>query len=340
MRFRIVLLSPVALLAALALAGCGSSKSVPADAVATVDGQPVTLAAFNTELDLEQRIAKASKQSFPKKGTSQYTERKQQIVALLVEKKAYEIKAEQAGVTVTDAQVKASVDSIKKQRYGGSEKSFQKAMKDAGVTLADVNAAARYNLLVSALQQRVDATASVTSAEIKKYYQQHKASFKQPESRQFAHILVKTKALADRIYAQLKKGASFAALAKKYSTDTTSAKTGGKLVGCCSKGQLVPAFEKVGYKLKTNQISKPVKTQYGWHIIKALSAIKPAHQTPFSQEQSAIRAQLLQQRQQEAETKWQNDFKSWIAAKTQYQQGYAPATTTQQSGQLTTTTAP
>jgi parvulin-like peptidyl-prolyl isomerase len=340
MRFRIAPLLLVALLAALAAAGCGGSNAVPSNAVATVDGQAITLADFNREVDLEQRIAKASKQSFPKRGTTQFNERKQQIIQLLVEKKAYEIKAKQAGVTVTDAQVKQSVDNVKKQSYGGKEKAFQAAMKKAGVTLADVNDAARYNLLVSGLQQRVDATVSVSPAEIKTYYQQHKSSFKQPESRQFAHILVKTKALADKLYAQLQHGAKFATLAKKYSTDKTSAKVGGKLVGCCSKGQLVSQFEAVGYKLKTGEISKPVKTQYGWHIIKALSPVKPAHLTPFSQEQAAIRSQLLQQRQQTAETKWQSDFRSWIAAHTSYQQGYAPATTTSAAGQLTTTTAP
>jgi foldase protein PrsA len=342
MRSRIPLLSLVALVAApaLLLAGCGGGGgALSAQDVATVDGQPITIADFNKELRLEQRMAKASKQSFPKQGTSAYAQRKQQIVQLLVEQKAYEIKARQAGIKVTDKQVQASLDSLRKSRYGGSEKAFEKAMNNAGVTRAEVEDAARFSLLVDALKQKIDASVSVSPAEIKTYYEQHKSSFVQPESRQLAHILVKTKAQAESIYAQLEKGASFSALAKKYSTDTTSAKTGGKLVGCCTKGQLVSAFEKVAYALKTGQISKPVHTTYGWHIIKALSPVKPAHLTPFSDEQSAIRAQLLQSRQSEAETKWQTDFTSWMAKVTKYQQGYAP-TTTSQAGQLTTTTAP
>ncbi len=344
MRSRILLPSLVALVGvlALALAGCGGSgSSVSSGNVATVDGQSITVADFDKELALEQRMAKAAKQSFPKKGTTAYGDRKQQIVQLLVEEKAYEIKAKQAGVSVSDKQVQASLDSLKKTRYGGSQKAFDKAMSNAGVTLAEVQDAARYSLLVSALKQKIDSSVSVSPTEIKQYYDQHKSSYVQPESREFAHILLKTKAQAESIYRQLKNGADFATLAKKYSTDTTSAKTGGKLVGCCSKGQLVPGFEKVGYALKTGQISPPVHTRYGWHIIKALSPVKPAHQTPFSQEQSVIQTQLLQQRQAQAETKWQTDFRSWIAKNVKYQQGYAPSTTAQSGpGQLTTTTAP
>ncbi|MGZ4411183.1 MAG: peptidylprolyl isomerase [Gaiellaceae bacterium] len=339
MRSRIVPLSLVALLAAVAAAGCGGSSAVPSSAVARVGGQAISLDDFNRELDLEKRIATASKQKFPKTGSSAYEQRKQQIVQLLVQQKAYEIKADQAGVKVTDKQVTDYINNIKKQQYKNSDAALTAAMKKAGITLADLQGATRINLLVSGIKQKVDASVSVSQGEIKKYYDQHKSSFNQPESRDLAHILVKTKTLADTIYAQLQSGGNFGKLARKYSTDQSSAKAGGKLVGCCSKGQTVAPFEKVAFALKTNEISKPVHTRFGWHIIKALSALKPAHVTPFSEEQAAIHSQLLQQRQSAAETKWQTDFKSWVAKQTKYQQGYAP-TTTSQAGQLTTTTAP
>jgi peptidyl-prolyl cis-trans isomerase C len=81
------------------------------------------------------------------------------------------------------------------------------------------------------------------------------------------HILVKHKEKADEILVQLKKGAKFQTLAKKYST-CPSGKKGGDL-GEFRKGQMVPAFEKVAF---TGEILTPhvVKTKFGWHVIKVL----------------------------------------------------------------------
>lgn len=76
------------------------------------------------------------------------------------------------------------------------------------------------------------------------------------------------KAKADEVYAKTQeKGADFAALAKEYSEDPGTASTGGDL-GYFEKGKMVPEFEEVAFKLKKGQVSKPVKTVYGYHIIK------------------------------------------------------------------------
>lgn len=81
-----------------------------------------------------------------------------------------------------------------------------------------------------------------------------------------SHILVKDRALAEKIASEAKKGASFETLARKYSTCPSKSK-GGDL-GWFGPGQMVPAFENAVKKLSHNRISDPVRTQFGFHIIK------------------------------------------------------------------------
>jgi parvulin-like peptidyl-prolyl isomerase len=162
----------------------------------------------------------------------------------------------------------------------------------------------------------------------------HKADYTVKESRDVRHILVNNKGLASKLETQLKDGASFASLAKKYSKDPGSAAQGGKLT--VSRGQTVPQFDKAAFTLKTGQISQPIHTQYGWHIIQALSAVKPAKTTPLNSAlKASIRQNLQQTKQTDAMNKWVEDLKKEYAKKVRYQAGYAPAATTTEA----TTTA-
>ncbi len=81
-----------------------------------------------------------------------------------------------------------------------------------------------------------------------------------------SHILVKDKALADRIYMEVKEGKNFGELARRFSTCPSKSK-GGDL-GWFGPGQMVKEFEVATLKLGYGQISRPVRTQFGWHIIK------------------------------------------------------------------------
>src|SRR5262249_31391812 len=153
----------------------------------------------------------------------------------------------------------------------GSEAKYKAQIKKQGLTDEQVHADIRSQLLSEAIFKKVTNDVTVSDAAIKAYYTAHLASYKQPEKRQVRHILVKTKALADSIEAQLKAGGDFAKLAKKYSTDTSSKVNGGVLTGGITRGQTVPPFDKAAFSLKKNQISAPVHTQFGWHIIQPTS---------------------------------------------------------------------
>lgn len=120
------------------------------------------------------------------------------------------------------------------------------------------------------------------------YDQEKDTRFKTPERREARHILVriddKTDADAARVKIQklaqeLKNGAKFSKLAEEQSDDDSTAKKGGQL-DWVSRGTMVAAFEQALFALKPGQVSKPVRTDFGWHLIK-LEAVEPAKEKPF-----------------------------------------------------------
>lgn len=156
------------------------------------------------------------------------------------------------------------------------------------------------------LKKKVEQDAVVSDAELKKFYDENKDKFKSGEQVRASHILVKTEKEAADILAQLKGGAKFEDLAKKFSTDSTGAK-GGDL-GWFSKGAMVPEFDKVVFGLKEGQLSGVVKTQFGFHIIK-LTGQRPAGVRTFDEVKDQIKSTLLPSKQQEIFQKMKEDLK-------------------------------
>jgi peptidyl-prolyl cis-trans isomerase C len=124
----------------------------------------------------------------------------------------------------------------------------------------------RNKVLMEALLQNA-AKAAETDAEMHKVYDEAVKEMGSEQEVHARHILVETEAEAKAIEAELKKGADFAEEAKKKSKDPSGAANGGDL-GYFTKDQMVPEFTEAAFKLDKGQISDPIHTQFGWHIIK------------------------------------------------------------------------
>lgn len=146
----------------------------------------------------------------------------------------------------------------------------------------------------------------VDAADVKRYYDEHQRDFGVPEQRQASHILItvdknappdakqKARARAEEIYNEVKKNpGSFAELAKKYSQDPGSAEKGGDL-GSFSRGTMVKAFDDAVAKMKPGEISPPVESEYGFHIIK-LKSITPGTVNTLDQVRPQIEQELKKQ---------------------------------------------
>ncbi|MDX6438637.1 MAG: hypothetical protein QOF45_1220 [Gaiellaceae bacterium] len=310
-------------LVSLALAGCGGgSDKVPPDAVAVVDGQNIARTDYDALLSQAKKSYKNQKRDFPKAGSQEFQTLRNQAVQFLVQREQFEQKAKDLDVNVTDKQVDARLAQIQKQYFGGDKKKYEKQLAAQGLSDKQVRNDIRAQIVSEKIFAQVTKDVKVTDKQIEDYYNKNKAQYSQPASRDVRHILVKTKAKADDLYNQLKGGADFAALAKKFSQDTGSKANGGKLT--ISKGQTVAPFDKQAFALKKNEISKPVKTEFGYHIIQPLTDAKDAKVTPLKDVKESIKQQLGQTKKNEAMTKWVDQLKKDYKDKISYAVGFTP----------------
>ncbi|MFM9942551.1 MAG: peptidylprolyl isomerase [Hyphomicrobiaceae bacterium] len=138
---------------------------------------------------------------------------------------------------------------------------------------------------------------SVTEAEARKLYDQQVAGAKQQEEVRARHILVESEVKAKEIFEKIAHGEDFARMAKEHSKDPGSKDEGGDL-GYFSRGQMVPVFEETAFKLKKGDMSQPVQSQFGWHIIK-LEDRRQRGAPPFDSIKERIMASLIHRRAQE-----------------------------------------
>ncbi|MCU5376752.1 peptidylprolyl isomerase PrsA [Bacillus cereus] len=181
---------------------------------------------------------------------------------------------------VEDKEVDKKFDEMKKQ-YGDQ---FDTLLKQQGIKEETLKTGVRAQL---AQEKAIEKT--ITDKELKDNYK--------PEIKA-SHILVKDEATAKKVKEELGQGKSFEELAKQYSEDTGSKEKGGDL-GFFSAGKMVKEFEDAAYKLKKDEVSEPVKSQFGYHIIKVTDIKEP--EKSFEQSKDEIKKEIVQKKAQDGE---------------------------------------
>lgn len=181
---------------------------------------------------------------------------------------------------VEDKDVDKKYDEMKKQI--GDQ--FDTLLKQPGVTEKTLK-----NSVRAQLAQEKAVEQAITDKEVKDYYK--------PEIKA-SHILVKDEATAKKVKEELGQGKSFEELAKQYSEDTGSKEKGGDL-GFFGPGKMVKEFEDAAYKLKKDEVSEPVKSQFGYHIIKVTDIKEP--EKSFEQSKADLKKELVEKKKQDGE---------------------------------------
>jgi foldase protein PrsA len=237
-------------------------------AAAVVNGNKITVEEIAADLERFEESAEFERLS--EQGDAQELKRQveQQLLSQEIRRAVLEPKAEELDITVDEEEVTSRLEEIKADYE--TEEAFDQALKEQNLTLDQVQQLIADRLLEEQLRAKVTEGAGPSEADIQASYEENQDRYAETEAQ---HILVGDKAKAQEISSQLNAAPDakvddlFAKLAKRFSIDDTNADNAGEL-GFFGPGDFVEPFEKAAAKLEIGEISKPVKTELGWHVIR------------------------------------------------------------------------
>lgn len=340
----------VVVLGTFVLAGCTKAGEFPKDAMAVVGDHVITQGQFDAKVaEIEKQYAG----QVPTKDQAEaYKDFQVKVLNYLVEMDIVRQQAAKMNITVTDEDIEEQIEGLK-QWFFGDETAFQEALKQQNLTLEALKANLMEQEIARRVFNEVTKDATVTAAQIQTYYDAHKDAYTIPETRLTRHILFMPKnsrdpsaapteadwatalALAEKVRKEIQNGADFAEMAKQYSDDPVSKERGGELGQLAQDGSMVKEFENAVFSLKEFEVSQPVKTQYGYHLIQVTDIQEGRVQT-LDEVKAQVEQAVLQEEKRRIWDEWLSRIKRELNV--QYRQGFEPPATTTTS--LTTDTVP
>jgi foldase protein PrsA len=342
------------LFALVGLAACGG---IPGDAVVNVGGSAITKTAFNHWMSVaaaSSAVTTGEKPAIPEppryttciahlakttpkvKGQKapstaqlkseceqQYKSLQSEVLSFLISSQWVLSEASSLGVSISDSQVKKEFTKIKTAQFPKAAE-FEKFLQTSGQTVSDLLLRVKLNLLSSKIQKQVvKGKATVTEAEVTKYYNENKSRYGTPEKRNVRIVLTKTEAQAKSAKKDIETSKNFAAVAKKDSIDPTSKADGGLLKEVV-KGDEEKALDEAIFSAKKNVLGGPVKTPFGYYVYEVVS-VTTGTQQPLSQVKSTIKQTLIATDQQKALSAFVKNFKKKWQGKTECRSEYMVA---------------
>lgn len=214
--------------------------------------------------------------------------------------------AEERGIEVTEQDVQDRIDEFVTAEFDGNAEALEEALTEQGLTQAQFHEIIHDQILNESLRADVAGDAKPTAADVEAFYEENIAEF---EATRAQHILVDDRALAEQLAARLQ-GASgkqaealFERLAREHSTDQGSARRGGDL-GFQTAGTFVAPFEEALAGLEVGEVSDPVRSDFGWHVIRVIAR----RVTPLEEARAGIEDQLAGPAQDEAWSAFLDDL--------------------------------
>jgi len=181
-----------------------------------------------------------------------------------------------------------------------AEEAFLAALQQSGMT----EKVFKENIVqFLSLQKLMEPRIKITDEEMKAFFEENKEAMAKPAEVEASHILVEDEKKANEVAKKLKEGGDFAKLAKEYSTDKSNAENGGEL-GFFTADKMVPEFSEAAFAMKPGEISDPVETSHGFHII-LVTDKKEAKDAVYKDNVDVIKANISEQ-------KLETEYPVWI----------------------------
>jgi parvulin-like peptidyl-prolyl isomerase len=317
----------------------GCAEDLPEGAVAVVGQQLISQQRFE---ELKAAYEAAGRAPDKDRQEDEYRGFEQRLAEYLVTMEILSLEADAYDVNVTERDVEAEVEQFR-QYFQGDDDKFDEALEKQNITLEQLTASLRDGLLLDRMKAAVTEDVKVSEAETEAYYEAHKADFVEPEARETRHILIApvqlnedgtmattpteadwqaAEAEAEKVRSEIQNGTEFDVVAAKYSDDATTRESGGEL-GLVIRGQLVPAFEEAVFSLNKGELSEPVRTQYGYHLIQ-VTDISPEEQLSYDEVMENIKSTLLDLKQTQTWEEWLAGKKAELGVR--YRAGLEPPT--------------
>lgn len=222
-------------------------------------------------------------------------------------------KAKEENITIDEKEIKERVNNVKKKFP--SEEEFLTALKEAGLSVEDLEESFEYDLIIQKLFfDKFRNKISIAPREIEEFYKQHSEEFREPDRVKLKNIFIykqenssqEVMQKLDEISRLLEENIPFEEVAKRYSEGSTAFK--GGVMGEIKRGELSPRIEKIIFSLKPGEISQWVETESGYYLFKVDEYI-PGNKLSFADAQSDIRNIIYKNKLDEEYNRWISELK-------------------------------
>jgi peptidyl-prolyl cis-trans isomerase C len=297
-----------------------SDNGLPPGVAFQVAGRNITQSQLDAEIQTLQALYGITPPTSAKElDTFRRSAAKAYAVSLVLDREA-----QSRHIVIADKQAQDVLARYLQQQYGNSSDAvtqFDAALGQVGTSEQAVLTEIKRQLAITQLFNQVSAGVQVNDAQVAAYFAKNSAAMATPEQRDIHNIVVQTQATAESLMTQLTHGRSFDPLAKTYSLDASTNKSGGDL-GVVQATDLDAAYAKVAFGATQGVAFGPIKTQYGWNIGE-VTKIVPSSPAVFSKVKSALHDQMVADRQL---TRWRTWLDGEIPkAHVRYAPAYRPS---------------